>query len=116
MTFKNFTEVVKQKYPKAVIYPHGKFAGNKINVTIVFNGTNHEKVYQYNGTYCEVLNKLGIKAFYKHNYGIMKSTLERYKEENGTVCPLFGITYNYDDAIKQLTAEIEDIEKNYIIV
>ena len=116
MTFTRFEELVKEKHPKARIFSHGEYAGNKINVTIIFNGTNNEKVYQYNGTYCEVLNKLGIKAIYKHDYENLKSTLESYKEKNGTKCPFFGTVYDYNDRIDELVREIFYIQKTHVIV
>ena len=73
MTFKNFKEIVNQKYPDAEVFKHGDFAGNAINVTVIF--TPNGRAYQYNGNYCEVLNKLGIKAIYKHQYESKKREL-----------------------------------------
>ena len=74
MTFKRFEEIVKTKYPEAEIFQHGEFergVKSKINVTIVFNP--NSKCYTYNGSYCEVLRRIGFKAIYKHNFEKIKN-------------------------------------------
>lgn len=116
MTFNQFTAIVNAKYPNAKMYMHGKMAGNKINVAIVFNGTNEEKVYQYNGTYCEVLNKLGIKAMYQHNYDAVKDHLAKAKALHETEDEFFGFTYDKSEEIKELTSLLNEIERDFIIV
>lgn len=114
MTFTEFSRIVKAKYPEAELFKHGEMAGNKINVAVIFNPDG--KVYQYNGTYCEVLNKLKIKAVYKHNYENVISTLNRYIADNGKECEFFGGINNYDDDIERLTKIVKDYKENYIIV
>ena len=115
MTFSKFEELVKEKHPNIRLFKHGKFAGNKINVAIIFNGE-HGKVYQYNGTYCEVLNRLGVKAIYKHNYNALVSAHERYKERNGTKNIFTGDTIDYSKEIEEYTNRINNIQANYVIV
>lgn len=115
MTFTRFKKLVKEKYPKATLFKHGEFAGNKINVAIIFNGK-HGKTYQYNGTYCEVLNKLGIKAIYKHDFENAKNTLARYIKDNGTKSVFFNNICDYTKEIATWTEKVKDFETNYIIV
>ena len=115
MTFSKFEELVKEKHPNATIFKHGEFAGNKINVAIIFNGE-HGKVYQYNGTYCEVLNRLGVKAIYKHDYDGLVSALERYKKMNGTTNIFFGDVVDYSREIEEYTNRLNDVVANYVIV
>lgn len=118
MTFAKFEELVKEKHPQAEVCKHGEFAGNKINVAVIFNPNG--KPYQYNGTYCEVLNRLGIKAIYKHDLISLKLTLEDYIAKHGTKKRFVFFDedefYNYSNAIKELTERIADYEANYIIV
>ena len=115
MTFAKFKEIVKNKYPNATMYQHGEFAGNKINVAIIFNGE-HGKVYNYNGTYCEVLNKLGINAIYKHDYEALVSALERAKKDNGKPDIFFGGVVDTTKDIEEYTRILQEVQLNYIIV
>lgn len=115
MTFSKFEELVKEKQPNATIFKHGEFAGNKINVAIIFNGE-HGKVYQYNGTYCEVLNRLGVKAIYKHDYNALVSALERCKKMNGTTDIFSGGIVDYSKEIEEYTNRLNDVNANYVIV
>ena len=115
MTFSKFEELVKEKRPNATVFKHGEFAGNKINVAIIFNGE-HGKVYQYNGTYCEVLNRLGVKAIYKHDYNALVSALERYKKMNGTPNIFSGVIVDYSRKIEEYTNRLNDVNANYVIV
>ena len=115
MTFSKFEKLVKGKHPNATIFKHGEFAGNKINVAIIFNGE-HGKVYQYNGTYCEVLNRLGVKAIYKHDYNALVSALERYKKKNGTTNIFSGVIVDYSREIEECTNRLNDVVANYVIV
>jgi hypothetical protein len=114
MTFATFETLVKKKHPAVEIFKHGEFAGSKINVAIVFKPNG--KVYQYNGTYCEVLNKLGIPSIYKHDYEAAVSTLTKYKALHGTQDEFFGIVFDYSREIEEHTNRLNDFEQNYIIV
>ena len=116
MTFKRFEEIVKSKYPEAEVFSHGEFergVRSKINVTVIFEP--HGKCYHYNGTYCEVLNRLGIKAIYKHDLESCRATLEMYKRTNGTE-GFFGNKIDNTESIANIEADISNFEKNYIIV
>lgn len=87
MTFAKFEELVKRQHPNARVFKHGEFAGNKINIGVCFDYVENSKfnnTYQYKGTYCEVPNRLGIKAIYKHDYKALVSNLETAKKRNGT--------------------------------
>ena len=113
MTFKRFEEIVKSKYPEAELFSHGEFAGNKINVAIIYEP--YGKVYKYNGTYCEVLNRIGIKAIYKHDVESYRATLEMFKRTNGTE-GFFGKVIDNTESISNIERDIADFEQNYIIV
>ena len=115
MQFKEFERLVKEKHPNAEVTAHGKFGGDsKIGVTVIFEPKG--KCYHYNGTYCEVLNRLGIKAIYRHDYENCKTILARLKRDHGTVDPWFGHTRNYTEEIASFTKYINDYENEYIII
>jgi hypothetical protein len=117
MTFARFEELVKAKHPDAEIFKHGEFAGNKINVAVIFhkNSFGEGKVYQYNGTYCEVLNRLGVKAIYKHDLDSAIATLEQYIRTNGED-DWFGGVIDNTAKIAEWTARVADYEANFVIV
>ena len=113
MTFTEFKAIVKSKYPQAEVFKHGDFVGNKINVAVVF--TPQSKVYKYNGTYCEVLNKLGFKAIYKHNLEAVKNALAKAKAEHGTKDEFFGLEIDNIEEIARLEADLKECE-SYVVV
>lgn len=115
MTFAKFEELVKEKHPNATLFRHGEFSGNKINVSIIFNGE-HGKVYKYNGSYCEVLNRLGVKAVYKHDYNALVSALEGAKNRNGTQDIFFGGVIDCSREIEEYSHRLNDINANFVIV
>lgn len=114
MTFSNFKNIVKEKYPEAEMFAHGEFAGNKINVAIIFN-PNNPKVYKYNGTYCEVLNKLGFKAIYRHDLENQIATLEMLQKLHGTE-GFWGDIIDNSKEIERVEQDITNFKENYIIV
>ena len=84
MKFVDFENIVKSKYPNAEVFKHGEFAGSKINVAVIFDATNPlAKVYKYNGTYVDVLKRLGFKACYRHDVNSVEKTIEMLKRTNG---------------------------------
>jgi hypothetical protein len=137
MTFTRFEEIIKEKYPKAVVTSHrgnGRYCGNNGNATTVcmrFNGE-YSKTYKYNGTYCDILNKLGIKTIYKHDYDALITAFNKEKENNDDsgIIALYSQLYPYltkDEVIEKAarihtnkiadyTNRLNDIELNYIIV
>ena len=119
MTFAKFEELVKGRYPNARVFKHGEFAGNKINVGVCFDYVENSKfnnTYQYNGTYCEVLNRLGIKAMYKHEYKALVLALENAKKRNGTTNIFLGSIIDCSDKIEEYTNRLNDVNANYVIV
>lgn len=114
MTFVEFEKIVKSKHKEAEVFSHGTFAGNKINVAIIFRPNG--KVYKYNGTYCEVLNRIGIKAIYKHSLENVKNILSLYKNNNGQINIFSKKPMDYTEEIKKYEAMLNDYLENYIIV
>ena len=82
---------------------------------MVFNPPNG-KMYDYYGNYCEVLNKLGIKAIYEGDLFQLDRYLERLKEEHGQECIWTGSICDNAAEIARVEAEIANYKENYIIV
>lgn len=119
MTFAKFEKLVKRKHPNARVFKHGEFSGNKINVGICFEYVKNSKfndTYQYNGTYCEVLNRLGINAIYKHDYDALVLALESAKKRSGSKNIFTGETIDCSRKIEEYTNRLNDVNANYVIV
>lgn len=116
MTFKNFLEIAKTKYPNAEFLQHGCSDKNKLSVLVVFNSDNLQaKQYRYNGTYCEVLNKLGIPAVYKKDHESKKASLPRLIEENGT-SGFFGEIIDNTEEIVQIKEELLAVQQGKLLL
>ena len=66
MNLTEFTSIVRNKYPNAVIHKHKTELNNRVELMIMFY--RYGKAFTYKGTYCEILNKLGIKAITKYEF------------------------------------------------
>ena len=122
MTFKKFEEIVKAHRPDVTVHKHNTYAEEKSNfcVFVVFNeGTpNESRVYRYNGSYIDVLNKLHINTVEQKYVDSVKHRLAELEAEHGTeVEGLFGDTYIADNTeeINRYSAMLEDY-KNYVVV
>lgn len=118
MTFESFQKIVKERRPGVTVFQHGDFATKckNISVAVIYGPVETSKVYTYYGTYCEVLNRLGIKAIYAHDLKAIKSALAQYIERDGSVDFFSGEPVDYSAKIAEYAKLVEDYEKNYIIV
>lgn len=122
MTFKRFEEIVKAYRPEVTVHKHNTYAEEKSNfcVFVVFNeGTpNESRVYKYNGSYIDVLNKLHINTVEQKYVDSVKRRLAELEAEHGTeVEDLFGDTYIADntDDINRYRKMLDEYE-SYVIV
>ena len=114
MTFKTFESIVKEHRPEIQVFQHGDVAGT--NVAVIFNPL-HGKVYNYTGSYCYVLNRLGIKAIYRSEFTTLQENLKRLKDEHGKVSAFWGdIIVDNSEEIKRREEELERIEREFIII
>lgn len=112
MKFNDFERIVKGKYPNAEVTAHGKFGGDtKTGVTVIFSPRG--KCYHYDGSYCEILNRLGIKAVYEHHLRSFKKHLEWLKKPHHG---FFGEVIDHSKEIEELEARIKNYTENYIII
>ena len=114
MTFKEFEAIVKTRHPNATVYKHGAWSGAKINVGVEFNPP-YGKVYKYQGSYCYVLNRLGIRAMYEHDLACFEKQLELHKKHHGEI-DIFGNLIDNTERIATLEKYIQDVKATYIIV
>ena len=112
MTFNEFESIVRGRYPGAKVYSHGELSRQNIGVTVIFGGS--DKAYTYSGSYVEVLNKLNIRACYKHDVQGLRDTLAMLKRTNGKRS-CFGMTINNDKEIMDKESMLDDILENCII-
>lgn len=122
MTFKRFEEIVKERRPEVKVWKHNGFAtGSKtLSVCVVFNygQANESRVYTYNGTYHQVLDKLHINAVEQCEIDFAKNQLAKLEAEHGTlVRDLFGDTYIADNS-KEITRYRNMIKEyeSYVLV
>lgn len=123
MTFKRFEEIVKANRPEITVFQHGTFAEEKTNfaVSVVFNQgqPNESKVYQYKGSYVDVLNKLHINVVEKKYVDNLRHILQELIDSNGKEEEdIFGEgTYVIDntDEINNYTNILKQYE-SYIVV
>ena len=89
MTFEQFKAVAEAHRPDAVVSKHGEFA--QCDVGIYFIGANgrQSRVYNYRGSYADILRKLGIKVATQEDLLNVEQWLSHYKECHGKES-LFG--------------------------
>lgn len=116
MTFKTFEGIVKEHRPEIEVAPHGQHlgAGNSVSVAVIFNPP-YGKVYNYRGSYCDVLNQLGIKACYRSQLITLKETIKRSKNAHGTRS-LFGYLIDNTKEIQRCEEELARLEREFIII
>lgn len=119
MTFKTFEGIVKEHRPEIQVFQHGDFRGSRksaINVAVMFHPP-HGKVYNYTGSYCYVLNRLGIKAIYRSELTTLQEYLKRLKDEHGKVSAFWGdIIVDNSEEIKRREEELARLEREFIII
>lgn len=115
MTFKQFEAIAKKYRPDAVVSKHGEFWRNHETVTrlgiyFIDADGNPSKVYDYAGTYQEVLRKLGIETVTKEQIEIAETMLAKLKAEHGKTDPFFGLTIDNSESIKEYETKLKQYE------
>lgn len=115
MTFERFEKIVNKFRPDVKVSKHGDFCVNKSRNTlgIIFLKNGKEsKVYNFSGTYIQILEKLNIKVVTREEYDGVKQQLEIYKKENGTEDIFFGFTIDNTNHIKELEELIKEFDSD----
>ncbi len=118
MTFETFKKIAESKRSDIKVSRHGDYCNNKSKNTlgIIFIKDGREsKVYDYSGTYAEVLNKLGIKTVTSTDYAIAKGQLDFYKKNHGTESFFSNGLMDYSKEIQEYEEKIAKYESNEYI-
>lgn len=116
MTFNEFKKTVEHFRNDIIVSKHGEYCDNKSKTTlgiIFINNGKQSKVYNYRGTYGEVLAKLKITEWYTDDMiENLKCQIERLEKVNGRK-NLFGGYIDNTNEIVQLKADIERLLNYY---
>lgn len=118
MTFQKFKAIAESFRPDVKVSQHGDYCTGKSKYTlgIIFcQDGKKSKVYDYSGTYADILRRLGIQVITKSDYLTTKSQLEYYKENHGTMCPFFGIINDYSEQIKEYEEKLKYYDSNKVV-
>lgn len=114
MTYKQFEAIAKAYRPDVRVSRHGTFCEGRSKWTlgIVFIGKDgkESRVYDYAGTYQEVLEKLGIETVTKEQIKTAEEMLAEFKAEHGKK-GLLGNTINNEYFIKQYEDKLRRYER-----
>ena len=109
MKYEKFAALVKENLPNVEwVGKHGDCCTNpsKNTLGVVFKGT--KKVYDYHGTYVQILNQLGYRCTTESVVKAISDRLEYLKETNGKKT-LLGIA-NHDKEIKLYEEQLAELK------
>lgn len=118
MTYQKFKAIAEKYRPDIKVSQHGDYCTGKSRYTlgiIFYRDGKESRVYNYSGTYAEILNRLGIPVITKSDYMTTVNQLEYYKESNGTICPFFGIINDFSEQIKEYEEKIKYFNSDKVI-
>lgn len=116
MTFKTFEKIVAAHRPDVIVSQHGDYCNNKskntLGIIFVKPDGRQSRIYDYHGTYAEIIVKLNIPIVTKSDIACVKADLERYQEMNGTES-----IFAFDDEVLDYSKEIAETEQrlNYLL-
>lgn len=111
MTFKKFEEIVKAHRPEITVYPHSRseFVGVQFTPT--------GRIYDYAGSYVQVLNRLGIKAITKADLHQLQDHLSKLEAEDGKESIWWwGEVVDNTKLIQECKQQIDEIMRTYIVI
>lgn len=107
MTFEQFAELALTVNGVANVHAHGGKDGAVIELG--------RKTYKYNGSYADILRRLGVRVCYSRDLTTLESALQRAKDTHGKKSA-FGFVRDNSADIDELVKKIDHIKANYIIV
>ena len=121
MTFKQFEATVKHFRNDIVVSKHGDYCHNKSQNTlgIMYLKKDGElsKVYDFSGTYSEILNKLDITKFYENNdVDFINNEITRLEKGNGRINLFSKLPVDNSAEIEELKAQLETMKSWYKII
>lgn len=116
MTFKTFEKIATAHRPDVRVSQHGDYCNNRSKNTlgIIFVRADgfESRVYDYHGTYAEILNKLKIQVVTKSDIASLEAELKTYEELDGQES-----IFDDDDEVLDYSKEIADTKDrlNYFL-
>lgn len=111
MTFEQFKKTVEGYRNDIIVSKHGEFCNNSskntLGVIFIKNGKK-SKVYNYSGTYSEILTKLNIPHATRDRIETVKRTLASLIEENG-IEDFFGEVIDNTEEIDRYKEELSNL-------
>lgn len=118
MTFETFKKIAESHRSDIIVSIHGDYCYNKSKNTlgiIFIKDGKKSKVYDYSGTYAEILNKLGVPTITKSDYITAKKQLEYYKEHHGSIGFFTDEVFNFTEEIRQYEQKITEYESDKFV-
>lgn len=118
MTFKTFEKIATTYCPDVRVSKHGDYCNNKskntLGIVFVKADGSESRVYDYHGTYAEILNKLNIQVVTKNDIASIEAQLAYYEKKHGKK-KIF--VFDGENEINDFTEEIADIKDrlNYLL-
>lgn len=118
MTYQKFKAIAEKYRPDIKVSQHGDYCTGKSKYTlgIVFYRDGKEsRVYNYSGTYADILNRLGIPVITESAYKTVINSLETYKKLHGTICEFFGDIIDYSEQIAETEEKIRYYNSDKVV-
>ena len=119
MTYQTFKKIAESFRKDVIVSQHGDYSNNKskntLGIIFIKPDGRQSKVYDYHGTYAEILNRLHIPVITKNSYNTTLAQLEYYKESHGTICPFFGDIIDYTEQIKEYEEKIKYYNSDKVV-
>ena len=119
MTYQTFKKIAESFRKDVIVSQHGDFCNNKskntLGIIFIKPDGRQSKVYDYHGTYAEILNRLHIPVITKIDYNTTLAMLEDYKKRNGTINPFFGGIIDYTEQIKEYEEKIKYYNSDKVV-
>lgn len=116
MTFKTFEKIVAAHRPDVIVSQHGDYCNNKskntLGIIFVKPDGRQSRIYDYHGTYAEILNKLKIRVVTKSDIASLEAELKTCEELDGQES-----IFDDDDEVLDYSKEIANIKDrlNYLL-
>lgn len=118
MTFETFKKIAESHRSDIIVSKHGEYCSNKskntLGIIFVKNGK-QSKVYDYSGTYAEILNKLDIPTVTSTDYATAKAQLDYYKKYHGTSGFFSDEVFDFSKEIQEYEQKIAEYESDKFI-
>lgn len=107
MTFKTFEKIAAIHRPDVRVSSHGDYCNNKskntLGIVFIKADGSESRVYDYHGTYAEILNKLKIQVVTKSDIASLEAELKTYEDLDGQES-----IFDDDDTVSDFSREISN--------